>query len=163
MQETSLKLFKLLKEKYKDSILDSHSQCGDETLIVRRNGFKDLIRYLKEDPEWQMDYLVDITAVDYLPEERLERFEMVYHLNSFQFGRRLRIKVPLTEEDAEIETLSDLWPAADWLEREVWDMFGIRFKGNPDLKRLLMHEEFNGHPLRKDYPFDKQQPLINLE
>jgi NADH-quinone oxidoreductase subunit C len=163
MQKTSSKLFDQLKEKYKDSILGTHSQCGDETVIVSLKSFKNMICYLKQDPEWQMNYLVDITAVDYFGEEREERFEIVYHLSSFHFKRRIRIKVPVPEKNLEVETLSDLWPAANWLEREVWDMFGIRFKGHPDLRRLFMAEEFEGHPLRKDYPYSKQQPLIKSE
>jgi len=151
MPKTSERLLAEFKERFKDIILDVRDQCGDKTVTVCRGGFRDMIRFLKEDPAWQMDFLVDITAVDHLSEKREERFEMVYHLRSLDLGRRLRLKVPLREDDAEIETLSDLWPAADWLEREVWDMFGIRFKGHPDLKRLLMPEDFEGHPLRKDH------------
>ena len=73
---------------------------------------------------------------------------------------RLRLVVPLTEEDAEVDTLSELWPGANWLEREVWDMYGINFKGHPDQRRILMYEEFEGHPLRKDYYVNERQPLI---
>ncbi|MBI3314632.1 MAG: NADH-quinone oxidoreductase subunit C, partial [Candidatus Omnitrophica bacterium] len=73
---------------------------------------------------------------------------------------RLRLKVPVDEKDPEVDTLTGLWPGADWYEREVWDMFGIQFKGHPNLKRILMYEEFQGHALRKDYPFNKRQPLI---
>ena len=88
------------------------------------------------------------------------RFELVYHLYSSSYQHRLRIKVPLSIADPVVESLTGLWAAANWFEREVWDMFGIRFTGHPHLKRILMYEEFQGHPLRKDYPVRKRQPLI---
>jgi NADH-quinone oxidoreductase subunit C len=107
--------------------------------------------------------LADLTAVDYLRYPGREdgpRFEVVYHLYSLRHNHRLRVKVRLDEDDAVVPTATSLWPIANWLEREVWDMFGIRFDGHPDLRRLLMYEEFVGHPLRKDYPIDRRQPLI---
>lgn len=88
------------------------------------------------------------------------RFEVVYHLYSLEKNHRLRVKVPVEENDCVVPTATDLWAAADWFEREAWDMFGIRFDGHPHLKRILMYEEFVGHPLRKDYPVNKRQPLI---
>ena len=92
------------------------------------------------------------------PEEG--RFAVVYHFFSTVHKHRLRLVVPLEETSAEVDSLTALWPGADWLEREVWDMFGIRFKGHPNLKRILLYEGFEGHPLRKDYPVKKRQPLI---
>jgi NADH-quinone oxidoreductase subunit C len=88
------------------------------------------------------------------------RFAVVYHFFSLAHKHRLRLAVPLDEADAEVDSLTSLWAGANWLEREVWDMFGIRFRGHPDLKRILMYDEFEGHPLRKDYPVKKRQPLI---
>jgi NADH-quinone oxidoreductase subunit C len=88
------------------------------------------------------------------------RFVVVYHFFSLALKHRLRLEVPLEEADAEVDSLSGLWAGADWLEREVWDMFGIRFRGHQNLKRILMYEGFVGHPLRKDYPVNKRQPLI---
>ena len=88
------------------------------------------------------------------------RFDVVYHVYSSRHNHRLRVKVPLTESDPMVDSLSGLWRGANWFEREVWDMFGVRFAGHPNLKRLLMYEEFVGHPLRKDYPVHKRQPLI---
>ena len=88
------------------------------------------------------------------------RFEVVYHFYSTVKNHRLRLKVPVSAVDPTVDSLAGLWRAADWFEREVWDMFGIRFTGHPNLKRILMYEEFKGHPLRKDYPVRKRQPLI---
>ena len=89
-----------------------------------------------------------------------ERYTVVYHFYSLAHKHRVRLVVPLPDDDPEVDSLSELWPAADWLEREVWDMFGIRFRGHPDLRRILMYPEFEGHPLRKDYPVNLRQPLI---
>ena len=88
------------------------------------------------------------------------RFAVIYHFYSMQHKHRLRLVVPLEESIEELDSLTSLWAGANWLEREVWDMFGIRFTGHPDLKRIHMYEEFEGHPLRKDYPVNKRQPLI---
>jgi len=88
------------------------------------------------------------------------RFEVVYHFYSSRHHHRLRVKVPLGAADPVVESLTGLWKGANWYEREVWDMFGIRFTGHPDLRRILMYDEFIGHPLRKDYPINKRQPLI---
>ena len=88
------------------------------------------------------------------------RFEVVYHLYSHTHTRRLRVKVPVGAADAVVDSVTGLWKAADWFEREVWDMFGIRFTGHPNLKRIMMYDSFQGHPLRKDYPVNKRQPLL---
>ena len=98
-----------------------------------------------------------ITAVDYLGQT--PRFAVVYHLNSLALHHRLRVKIRVPEDEPWVHSLVDLWKSANWLERECWDMFGIRFVGHPDPRRILMYEEFVGHPLRKDYPVDKRQPL----
>jgi NADH-quinone oxidoreductase subunit C len=107
--------------------------------------------------------LMDLTAVDYLKfpgREDGPRFDVVYHLYSVAHNHRLRLKVAVEQDEPSVPTATGLWPIANWLEREVWDMFGIRFEGHPDLRRLLLYEEFVGHPLRKDYPIERRQPLI---
>jgi NADH-quinone oxidoreductase subunit C len=118
-----------------------------------------MIRSLKEDPKLEFDFLTDITAVDFLGKKE-PRFEVVYHLYSFRSNRRLRVKAAVPEAEPVVESLTPLWKAANWLEREVWDMFGIRFEGHPDLRRILLYEEFQGYPLRKDYPVNQWQPLV---
>jgi len=89
-----------------------------------------------------------------------DRFAVVYHFYSTTLKHRLRLVVTVPEEAPEVDSLCPLWPGANWLERETWDMFGVAFKGHPDLRRILMYDEFEGHPLRKDYPVNKRQPLI---
>jgi NADH-quinone oxidoreductase subunit C len=107
-------------------------------------------RTLRDHPDLRFECLVELTAVDYHPRE--PRYELVYILVSVAHALRLRIKVRLPGEDAHVATMSAVWPSANWLEREVWDMFGIVFDGHPDPRRLLMPEDWEGFPLRKDYP-----------
>jgi NADH-quinone oxidoreductase subunit C len=154
-----------LQEKYSKEIIETHAFRGDETAVVRPAGLKAIAKFLKEAPELDFNFLMDLTAVDYLffTGGRIQkelRFEVVYHFYSLAHNHRIRIKVPVDEKNPEVDTLCDLWASANWYEREVWDMFGIKFRGHPNLKRILMYEEFQGYALRKDYPFNKRQPLI---
>jgi NADH-quinone oxidoreductase subunit C len=148
----------VLKESYAEDVLGTAMPQGDATAIIRPEALREIMRFLRDDPRTRFNLLVDITAVDHLG--RKPRFDVVYHLLSLQMRRRIRIKVRLEEANPSVESVTSLWGSADWLEREVWDMFGIRFTGHPNLKRILMYEEFQGHPLRKDYPVNKRQPLI---
>ncbi len=128
------------------------SSLGDVVFVVRRDAVRRLLRALRDDPELRFDMLMDLTAVDRLTlRDRFERFEVVYQLYSLWNGWRLRLRVPIPESDPRIDSVHDLWKSANWAERECWDMFGIRFDGHPNLKRILCHHEFVGHPLRKDY------------
>jgi len=152
-----------LRQRFAGSLVDTHGQHGDHTVVVARGTLVDLLRYCRDEPALAFDMLTDLTAVDYLKypgREDGSRFEVVYHLYSLGHNHRLRVKVRVEEDDAVVPTAVPLWPIADWLEREVWDMFGVRFEGHPHLRRLLMYEEFVGHPLRKDYPINRRQPLI---
>jgi len=148
----------LLKEKCPDGVLETLSPQGDATAVLRPEFLVRIVDFLKSDSRLQFDVLIDITAIDYL--KRKPRFCVVYHFLSLPFNRRLRLKVDVEEGEPAVDSLTPFWGSANWLEREVWDMFGIRFTGHPDLKRILMYEEFQGHPLRKDYPIQKRQPLI---
>ena len=156
--ETPETTLELLREKYPEDVLETLVPQGDVTAVIRPESLTKIIEFLKTDPGLQFDFLVDITAIDYL--EKKPRFSVVYHLLSLQFNRRLRLKVPVDDGEPVLDSLTPWWGAANWLEREVWDMFGIRFAGHPDLKRILMYEGFEGHPLRKDYPIRKRQPRI---
>jgi NADH-quinone oxidoreductase subunit C len=154
-----------VKEKFPQDIIETHAFRGDETAIIRPSALVTVAKFLKETPALDFNFLMDLTAVDYdfYAGGRIKkefRFEVVYHFYSLTHNHRIRIKVPVDEKKAEVDTLTGLWASADWYEREVWDMFGIKFKGHPNLKRILMYEQFEGHALRKDYPFDKRQPLI---
>ena len=148
-----------LRQRFGERILDAHAFRGDETIIVTKEALLEIFRFLKEDARLDFNFLSDITAVDYLGKKE-PRFEVVYHLYSFRAKHRLRVKVPLAEADPVVDSLVPLWRGANWLEREVWDMFGIRFRGHPDLRRILLYEEFQGYPLRKDYPVNQRQPLV---
>ncbi|MEW6272439.1 MAG: NADH-quinone oxidoreductase subunit C [Thermodesulfobacteriota bacterium] len=156
--EQSHPALRALRERHADAILSTHAFRGDATAIVKREALLDVCRTLRDDPELAFDFLSDVTAVDYIG--RVPRFEVVYHLYSIAKNHRVRIKVPLEEGDPKLPSVVSLWRGADWLERETWDMYGIRFEGHPELKRIYLYEEFEGHPLRKDYPKEKRQPLI---
>jgi NADH-quinone oxidoreductase subunit C len=152
-----------LQQRFGPAIVETHDQHGDHTVVVSREALVAVLRYGHDTAALAFDMLTDLTAVDYLKfpgREDGPRFEVVYHLYSLRHNHRLRVKVRLEEDDAVVPTAVPLWPIANWLEREVWDMFGVRFDGHPDLRRLLLYEEFVGHPLRKDYPIGRRQPLI---
>jgi NADH-quinone oxidoreductase subunit C len=136
----------------------SDAARGDAVVVVPRDALLDALGALRDDPETRLEQLSDLTAVDYLG--RTPRFEVVYHLYSITRNHRLRVKVPVPEDDPVVSTASGVWKSAIWAERETFDMFGIRFAGHPDLRRILMYPEFRGHPLRKDYPLNGRQPLV---
>jgi len=153
----------LLRERFGAAVVDAYAPLGDHTAVVERGTILDVLRFCRDDDRLAFAMLTDLTAVDYLKYPGREdgpRFEVVYQLYSLQHNHRVRLKVRVDEDDAVVPTAVPLWPIANWLEREVWDMFGIRFEGHPDLRRLLLYEEFAGHPLRKDYPINRRQPLI---
>lgn len=152
-----------LTGRFGPAVVETHENLGDTTAVVDRSVLDDVLRFCRDEPALGFDVLMDLTAVDYLKYPGREdgpRFEVVYHLYSVPHNHRLRVKVRVDEDDPVVPTAVPLWPIANWFEREVWDMFGIRFAGHPDLRRLLMYEEFVGHPLRKDYPINRRQPLI---
>ena len=184
-------LIQAVSERFPAAVTASHAFRGDATVIVARDALLEVARALRDDAAFQMNLLVDLTAVDYStfggrpsraffsssgvavrPASGIPardpwpgppadaRYAVVYHFFSLPLKHRLRVEVLLHDGDPELESLTPLWAVADWLEREVWDMFGIRFRGHPNLKRFLMYDEFVGHPLRKDYPVDRRQPLI---
>jgi NADH-quinone oxidoreductase subunit C len=153
------KVINELKEKFPDNIKETYNQFGDDNVFVSKDSILDIVTFLKDKP-YDFAMLLDLTCVDFMGEEN--RFEMVYHLYSLSNKLRLRIKARLSENDLKIDSLTPLWGNANWLEREVYDMFGVHFNGHPDLRRLFMHYGFEGHPLRKDYPLRKRQPMIPM-
>ncbi len=136
-------------------------ELGDLVVQVNPDNLGTFLRRCKEDSTLAFNLLVDITAVDWMDSKEV-RFEVVYQLLSLSSHSRLTVKVPVSEDVPQVDSAVPLWNGANFLEREVWDMFGIRFNGHPDLRRILMYEEFVGHPLRKDYPVQGKQPRIPL-
>jgi NADH-quinone oxidoreductase subunit C len=156
-------LLRRLRDRFGAAIVETHEFRGDTTAVVDRAALADALRFCRDEPALGFDMLTDLTAADYLKfpgREDGPRFEVVYQLYSLAHNHRLRLKVRVDEDDAVVPTAVPLWPIANWLEREVWDMFGVRFAGHPDPRRLLMYEQFVGHALRKDYPINRRQPLI---
>jgi NADH-quinone oxidoreductase subunit C len=141
-----------LTKRFGDAVRRAFVSCGDSVVVVAPESVHEVLEWLKTAPGEEYDYLVDITAVEYRDRER--PIEVVYQLWSLDRRSLLRVKAELPKDSPlEVATVTDLWAGANWLEREVWDMFGIRFRGHPDLRRILMWETYSeGHPLRKDFP-----------
>jgi NADH-quinone oxidoreductase subunit C len=158
MSEASAHL-QYIQEKLGQRVLETHQSQRDDIVILDRLALRESFRYFKEEPTLAFDFLSDITAVDYW-QKKEPRFEVIYQLTALQHRKRLRVRVPVPETDASVESLTPLWNGANFMEREVWDLFGIRFIDHPDLRRILLYEEFQGHPLRKDYPVNLWQPRV---
>jgi len=151
-------LIEKLKARFGAQIVGAQSACGEETFTIDREGALDFFRALRDEPGFEFNFLTDVTAVDW--PERKPRFDVVYHLNSLTLGHRIRVKIGVDGADPWVHSVFGVWRAADWLERECFDMFGIVFKGHPDLRRILMYDSFEGYPLRKDYHYNKRQPIV---
>lgn len=154
-------LVDLIQKNFPNAVLSAQTIRGDEIVTVEAASWKAVAKFLRDDPRASMEMLTDLTAVDY--PDRDPRFEIVAILYSLSKGHRLRLKTRVGDpqgEVARVDTLTDLWASANWAERETYDMFGIEFVGHPDLRRILLYPEFQGHPLRKDYPADRIQPLV---
>ncbi len=157
-------IFAVLKERFPDTTLRGTEFRGQATLILNPADLHEVMAFLRSDERCAFNFLSDVTAVDYndYPAETLGRFAVVYNLCSYSRDDRLLVKVYLDpsistegiEPDPalEVDSVTDLWPGAEWTEREVFDMFGIRFRNHPDLRRILLWRDYPGHPLRKDYP-----------
>ncbi len=138
-----------LKKKFSASVLDSYSFRDENTVIIKKEDLVAICRYLKSDPDLSFDFLSDLCGVDYMGRE--PRFEVVYHLFSIGKHHRIRLKA-MVGEGEKIPSVVGVWSTADWHEREAFDMYGVIFEGHPNLTRILMPENWDGHPLRKDYP-----------
>lgn len=153
-------LFPILEEKF-GAVKDAVAHW-DSAVIVKPAVLKELVVFLRDDESSKMEMLIDVVGIDYLGFENHEgpRFAVEYVFKSItHLGRRVRVKVLLSEQDLVVPSISDLFPIANWQEREVYDQYGVDFEGHPDLRRLLNHVEFVGHPLRKDYPTQRRQWL----
>ena len=150
-----------LKARFADQVEETHSNQGDDTAYVKRDKLVELLTFLRDDADLAFNLPVDLTVVDWY-QKREPRFEVVYHLYSTTKKHRVRLKVRVDEDDARVPSSFAVWPGFDWYEREAWDLYGVRFEGHPNHTRIMMWEGFEGHPLRKDYPINKRQPLTTL-
>ncbi|MDO8431989.1 MAG: NADH-quinone oxidoreductase subunit C [Candidatus Binatus sp.] len=151
-------LIEKLNDRFGAAILKTETANGDESITIARGTALEIFKSLRDESGFEFNVLVDLTAVDWL--ERKPRFDVIYHLNSLTLVHRLRVKIAVEYPQPWAFSATPLWKSADWLERECFDMFGIVFKGHPDLRRILLYDTFEGHPLRKDYPYNKRQPIV---
>jgi NADH-quinone oxidoreductase subunit C len=156
----SAKILDRLKAQFGDRLLATSNFRGDETAIVAPKDWREVALFLKTDAATGLDHFTDLTAVDYPEREpELPRFDVVVRARSMKTGFRFTLKTRVRDGE-ELDSLLPVWRGANWTERECFDMFGIVFRGHPDLRRILLYPEFEGHPLRKDYAIERTQPLI---
>jgi len=144
-----------VRDRFPEAVVSVHLFRGEITAVVRRETLVQTATALRDDPEWRFNFLSDLTCADHLP--RRPRFDVVYHLASVPAGHRIRLKVQVDEDDPVVPSVTGVWPGANWYEREVFDLFGIIFEGHPDLTRILLPDDFEGHPLRRDHPVGKSR------
>jgi NADH-quinone oxidoreductase subunit C len=149
-----------LQNSFPQAIVKAYLDKGQAVALAKPEKLHELLTALKSEPAYDFNFLMDVNGVDYFGQK--PRFEVVYLLYSLKHKHRLRLKVKV-EEGQNLPTACDIWASADWAEREVWDMYGIRFDGHPNLKRILLYEGFEGHPLRKDYPQERRQKIPQIE
>jgi len=154
-------LTKRLQDRFGDRILRTSSMFGQDAITIRGDAIREVAQFLRDEPDLAMNFLMDLAGVDYLEygDDRPWRFEVVYNFYSLEQNHRYRVKVAVPEDQLEVPSIWDLWGVANWMEREVYDMYGVRFSGHPNLRRILCHDEFVGHALRKDYPINRRQKL----
>jgi NADH-quinone oxidoreductase subunit C len=144
-----------IKAAFPDAVEDTAEFRDETTLIIGKDQVRAVCQLLRDDPDLRYNFLSDIVADDYLP--AFPRFAVSYHLLSMPNKHRLRLRTWVEDPDEGPETLADVWPIATWLEMEVWDLMGVRFEGNNSLRRLFLPEDWEGHPLRKDYPLGYEE------
>jgi NADH-quinone oxidoreductase subunit C len=145
---------KMIEEKFPGQVLGISAFAAQVAVAVQKDRIVDICRYLHDEPSLRMDHLSDLTAVDYstYPGDTGPRFEVVYNLISTVHRHRIRLRARVPDEDPRIETVTSVWKTANWHERETYDLMGIVFDKHPDLRRILLPEDWVGHPLRKEYP-----------
>ena len=146
-----------IKEQFPDQVIEVAEFRDQVSVIVKRDQTVPILKYLHDDPLLSLDHLQDLTAVDYLNKKDI-RFEVVYNLYSIKYRHKIRIRAQVPDNDPKINSVVPIWAGANWHERECFDMFGIVFTRHPDLRRILMPEDWEGHPLRKDYPLKGPAP-----
>ncbi len=141
-----------------EAVRETHTRLGDATAEIDPAEIVRVLTWLRDTDGLDFEMLVDLTCVDWLGQE--PRFEVVYHLYSVKRNQRVRVKARVPETPGVIDSVAAVYASANWMEREVFDLYGVRFPGHPDLRRILLYEGFDGHPLRKDYPKERRQPLV---
>src|SRR6476661_6774069 len=163
----SQKVLDALQAKHGSAIVRTGSAHSEEIAWIKRDNLMEVARWLRDDPAMAFDSPVFCTAIDWLDwkgwEESKPRFTVCYQLRSSKHKHRIRLEIEVPEHDPRVPSLVELWSAFNWQERETFDMYGIRFDGHPDLRRIYLYEEFVGYPLRKDYPKEKRQPLVRRD
>jgi NADH-quinone oxidoreductase subunit C len=159
----STAIYSKIKQVFPEALESELNYRGEQTLIVKQDFLREICMYLRDDEELLYNFLEDIVADDMLPE--YPRFAVNYHISSTIHRHHIRLRVPVEDPDDGPETVATVWPIASWLEMEVWDLMGITFKGNDHLRRLFLPEDWQGHPLRKDYPlgYEEVQFSFNWE
>ena len=142
---------KALSTRFADVIEQVTEAHGEVTVIVKREGLVSILAFLRDEPSLRFNFLSDVAGVD-LGEFAEPRFAVAYHLYSLPHNHRLRIKVLVAEDDAWLPSVNEIWKSASWMEREIFDLFGVEFTNHPDLRRILMPADYEGYPLRKDFP-----------
>ncbi len=160
-----LEIGRLLQDRFPDQVLEIYTHRGQAGVLVRRERIVDLCRFLRDTESLRMNHLLALCGVDNSRRKgaNLLRFEVVYNLYSIPLQHQLRLRAQVPEDDPVIDSVTQLWPGANWLERETWDLLGIGFAGHPDLRRVLLPESWQGHPLRKDYPLRGTEPWQEYE
>ena len=156
-QETPSQIAAALQREHADWVTETTTALGETTVIVPREQIVAVCEFLKTTPGYEFNFLSDICGFDRGPEEE-PRFEVNYHLFSTTKHHRLRLKIVLHEEDAHVPTVTTVWRTANWHERETYDLFGVIFDGHPDLRRILLPDDWQGHALRKDFPLRGYEP-----
>jgi NADH-quinone oxidoreductase subunit C len=146
-----------IKQKFPDEVIEVTNSRDQVSIVIKRGKAFDICRYLHDEPHLSFDHLQDLTAVDYQGKKET-RFEVIYNLLSIRHRHRIRLKAQVPDNDPKIRSIVPIWAGANWHERECYDMFGIVFTGHPDLRRILLPEDWEGHPLRKDYPLKGPAP-----
>lgn len=149
----ALQIAEKIKEIFPEEVLDIREFRGQVTVTLKKERILDVCRYLHDEPDLFFDYLRDVCGADYLGKKE-KRFEVVYHLYSIKHRHAVRIKAEVAGDKPAIDSVMPIWTGANWHEREAYDMYGIVFKGHPDLRRVLLPEDWEGYPLRKDYPVE---------
>jgi NADH-quinone oxidoreductase subunit C len=149
-----------VQDHFGDKILGTYQHAGQHAVVIGPEHIREMLCWLRDQPDLDFNMLMDLGGVDYKGyDDRDHRFEVVYQMYSMDKNHRFRIKVAVRDDSVSVPTVWDLYRVANWMEREVFDMYGVRFSDHPNLRRILCHDDFKGHALRKDYPINKRQLL----